>query len=122
MRFKKDQIDKLPDYLQKQISRELADSLANMEPNTRNAPDGPESPSGFYSPCSIHFHSVRKRLADSDGISGKAAIDGLVHAKILPDDSPKYVKEVTHTQEKGDVEETIITIQRIEDTHNDTDS
>jgi hypothetical protein len=58
----------------------------------------------------VHFHSVRKRLADSDGISGKAALDGLVHAAILQDDSPKFVTSTTHSQEQGTIEETIITI------------
>lgn len=59
----------------------------------------------------IHVHSIRKRLTDADGISAKAAIDGIVHAGILKDDSPKYVKEVTYSQEKGEPEETVITIQ-----------
>lgn len=59
---------------------------------------------------SIHVHSVRKRLADADGISAKAAIDGLVLAGLLPDDSPKYVKAVTYSQEKGSPEKTIMEI------------
>ena len=58
----------------------------------------------------IHVHSVRKRLTDADGISAKAAIDGLVNAGILADDSPEIVKQVTYSQEKGDPEETIITL------------
>ena len=57
------------------------------------------------------MHSIRKRLTDADGVSAKAAIDGLVLAGILPDDSPKYVKEVTYSQEKGDPEKTIIEIK-----------
>ena len=67
--------------------------------------------------CNIHIHSRRFRLADPDGISGKAAIDGLVHAKILSDDSAKEVAQVTYSQEKvskkaGEAEETIITIDK----------
>ncbi len=54
----------------------------------------------LYPPFSIHIRSVRKRLADSDGISGKAAIDGLVHCGILQDDSAKFVEEVTYSQKK----------------------
>ena len=61
--------------------------------------------------CSITIHSIRKRLADPDGISAKAAIDGLVHAGILRDDSCKYVSEVRFTQEQGKDEETIITLE-----------
>lgn len=62
----------------------------------------------------IHIHSKRKRLVDPDGISGKAIIDGLVKAGVLKNDSPEYVAEVTHSQEKikkGETEETIIDIQ-----------
>jgi len=56
----------------------------------------------------IFISSVRKRLADSDGISGKAAIDGLVHCGILEDDSPEFVEEVRYKQEKGKEEFTVI--------------
>ena len=60
---------------------------------------------------SIHVHSIRKRLADIDGISAKAAIDGLVHAGILTDDSPKEVSKISYSQEKGPVEMTIIELE-----------
>ena len=62
---------------------------------------------------SIHIHSRRKRLVDPDGLSGKALIDGLVHADILPDDNAGIISSVTFSQEKirkGEEEETIITI------------
>ena len=64
----------------------------------------------FQNPTRIHIHSKRKRLADADGISAKAAIDGLVQSNILADDSPLFVKEVSFSQEKSKEEETIITI------------
>jgi hypothetical protein len=59
----------------------------------------------------IHVHHRTNRLADPDGRSIKAVIDGLVEAGILPDDSAKFVEEVTQSQElvKGE-EETIITL------------
>ena len=68
----------------------------------------------FDSPCRIHVHSVRKRLADSDGVSAKAAIDGMERAGILPNDSTEFVKSTTYSQEKGKEEQTIITISTIE--------
>lgn len=71
---------------------------------------------GFDSPVSIHVHSRRFRLCDADGISAKAAIDGIIKAGILPDDSPEYVKEVRYTQEKikkPEYEETIITLEEV---------
>ena len=60
--------------------------------------------------ASIRVHSKRRRVADPDGISAKAVIDGLVVAGILGDDSAKFVKEVTFSQETCKVEETIIDI------------
>ena len=66
-------------------------------------------------PCRIHVHSIRKRLADADGVSGKAAIDGLVLGGVLEDDSTEFVKEVSYSQEKagkGEDERTIIEIWR----------
>jgi len=68
----------------------------------------------FDTPVRIHIHSIRKRLVDADGVSAKAAIDGLVRCKVLQDDSAKYVESVTHSQEKGLEEKTIITIKEIE--------
>ena len=70
----------------------------------------------FDTPVSIHIHSKRKRLTDADSISAKAAIDGLVHAGLLQDDSPKHVQEVSYSQEKtakDEPEETILTIKEI---------
>ena len=54
----------------------------------------------FKSPVEILIHSYRKRLCDVDGISAKAAIDGLVKCGILKDDTPKYVEEVRFKQTK----------------------
>lgn len=65
----------------------------------------------------IQIHSIRKQLTDSDGVSAKAAIDGLVHAKVITDDSPKFVQEVSFSQEKaskGEAERTIITIETVD--------
>ena len=60
--------------------------------------------------CRIHVHHKTKRLADSDGRSCKAVIDGIVLAGLLRDDSPRFVKEVSQSQEKSKLEETIIDI------------
>jgi hypothetical protein len=65
----------------------------------------------------IHVHSRRWRLTDPDGISVKAAIDGLVAGGILRDDSAKFVEKVSFSQEliaKDQPEETVITISREE--------
>ena len=99
----------------KKIDNRIAIAAADMEQNFNDAPDGKEVTERFTAPCSIHFHHIRKRLADIDGLSSKAVIDGLVHSKVLQDDSPKYVKEVLHTQEKSvdGTEWTIIAITEL---------
>ena len=61
----------------------------------------------------IHCHSVRKRLVDRDAISIKAALDGIVKTGLLKDDTAKEIEEITYSQEKGDQEKTIITIEEI---------
>jgi len=75
-------------------------SAPDLEPNPCDAPLGTEKIKGLDTPCRVHFHSKRHRLADSDGISGKAVLDGLVHAGILSNDSAIHVKSVTFSQEK----------------------
>ena len=85
-------------------------SVADVEPHSSDEPLGAEEAARHDSRCRIHVHSVRRRLTDADGISAKAAIDGLVHGGILADDSPQEVRAVTYSQEKGEEETTIITL------------
>lgn len=92
-------------------------SSADLESNTRNAPVPEKGFKGFDSPVCILVRSFRHRLADPDGVSAKAAIDGLVHAKILTDDSPKEVKSVSYEQikiKKPEEEKTEIIITEVE--------
>lgn len=65
---------------------------------------------GCNTRCNIRVHSKRKRLADPDGISAKAVLDGITKAGILTDDSAKFVKEVSFSQEIATEDETIINI------------
>jgi hypothetical protein len=59
----------------------------------------------------IHIHTRSKRLTDPDGISAKAAIDGLAKGGIFADDSARFIKSVSFSQEvTKDDEETIIDI------------
>jgi len=93
----------------------LTNTTTNVESNSGDASVRKESFARFNSRVRIHIHSLRRRLADPDGISAKAAIDGLVKAGILKDDSAKEVAEITYTQEKGQQEQTIITIETLEE-------
>lgn len=58
----------------------------------------------------IHITSIRKRLTDADGVSAKAAIDGLVHAGIIKNDTPDIISKVSYSQQKGKDEKTHITL------------
>ena len=78
----------------------------------------PKKTKGSNPPVNLHVHSRRHRLCDADGISAKAVIDSLVIAGVLPDDSTKYVKNVTYSQEKiakAQNEETIITLTEVKE-------
>ena len=84
-----------------------------MESITGHGADAKSASNEDDKRVSISVHSRRKRLCDTDGISAKAVIDGIVAKEILEDDSAKFVKEVKYTQEKvGSIEEeeTIITL------------
>lgn len=82
-----------------------------MEPNFSYEYMGKEEGERLDKRCRIHVHSRRTRLADADGVSAKAVIDGLVKAGLLANDSPECVKEVSYSQDNSknkDSEETII--------------
>lgn len=92
-------------------SNRASDSNANLEPDTSHGVLGKKEAQRPDSPVRITFLHVRKTLVDIDNLSGKAAIDGLVKAGILKDDSPKFVSEVTHKQYQGEEEKTAILIE-----------
>jgi len=70
----------------------------------------------FDSPVSLAFTHYRHRECDVDNLSAKAAIDGLVAAGILRNDSPKEVVKVSHEQfkiSKTQDERTVILITEV---------
>ena len=89
-------------------------SASDMEQNTCNDSNGKKKIKRLDTQCSIHIHSKRYRLADVDGLSGKAVIDALVIVGILEDDSPKEIKEVSYSQEKIKKHEPEVTIVTLE--------
>lgn len=88
-----------------------AGANADMESNLGDAPLGAKKAPRFTAPVCITVTHLRKRLADPDGLSVKAVLDGLVIAGILDDDSAQQVTEVRHTQVKAGREETRIVIE-----------
>lgn len=69
----------------------------------------------FTSPVRISFHSIRQFACDSDAVWIKAALDGIVKAGVLPDDTKEWIPErPVCTEEIGTEEKTIITIEEVE--------
>jgi hypothetical protein len=77
---------------------------------------GAKEVEGFDTPVHITITSYRKRKHDTDGVSAKAALDGIVACGLLTDDSAEEVKSITFKSEKcgkGEEEKTIIEIECI---------
>ena len=93
---------------------DAAVSIANVE-SSLDLPIKKKAPSETAGPrFRIHVHSKRHRLTDPDATCAKWAIDGLVQGGIIPDDSAKYIKEISYSQEKSATEETVIEVWEIE--------
>lgn len=87
--------------------------IAFNEPNTSNESLGKKKTARFNTRFTVKIHSIRNRLIDIDNLFSKYAIDGLRYSEILVDDSPDHLVKIEHTQEKGEVEQTIITIEEL---------
>ncbi len=91
-------------------------ALTDLESLTSNEPLAAHEAAALFQSCRIHIHSKRHRLADLDGISHKYAIDTLTECRIIADDQPEIVKEITFSQEKvgsKEPEEVIVTIVEV---------
>lgn len=89
-------------------------SPADSQPGVGHEPLAKKKTPRFDGPARVHFHSIRRRLTDADGAFSKYVLDSITDCGVFPDDSPTYIQEVSHTQEKTKGrEETIITISVI---------
>ena len=84
---------------------------SDMEQNTGNESLGKKETPRFTAPVNIRVISYRKLNHDTDGVSIKAVLDGVVHAGILTNDSAKQVKKVTFESRKSKEERTVIIIE-----------
>ena len=110
----KKQLDQILKNGNAKIRNQTSVSTADLECGTGHEPVSKKQTGSFNSRVSIHVHSRRKKLTDSDGACAKYVIDGLVHAGILADDSPEEVEKVSYSQEKTKgPEETVLTIEVI---------
>lgn len=91
----------------------FADTFAYLESYLGDAALPKDKFEEETSRVNIHVRSYRRLNADPEGISVKAALDGIVERGILPDDSSKQVKSVTFENITGcskDEEQTFIII------------
>jgi len=99
------------------IINRITDQAPDVECVACDGPLQADAFTPFNSRVRIEIVSYRIRLADADGVSAKYAIDGLVNAGILKDDSTKYVEAVTYRQVKvkhKSQEQTELIIEEIE--------
>lgn len=75
------------------VQRRPAVSAPDLERPACRQPVAPPNHPQVASPCRIRVLCKRHRLADPDGISVKAVLDGLVLAGILGGDSTKEIVE-----------------------------
>lgn len=90
------------------------DKVANVESVIGNEPLAKGKSKKHHKKYNIHVHHRTNRTADPDGRSIKAVLDAIVNKGILPDDSAKFINQITQSQEvvKGG-EETIIEIREV---------
>lgn len=90
-----------------------------MESDSCNEPLVSKNVPRFNTPVRVHVNHYRHRLADADGLSIKAALDAIVRADILADDSAEDIKEISESQHKvakSEKERTVFTIEAIDET------
>ena len=93
----------LSDYYDKRKARSdpnAASTVRNMKQRVVNEPETADEVQAIMQTVDICFCHYRRRLADPDNFASKYLVDGLVEAGLLRDDSPEFVNEVRHRQEK----------------------
>lgn len=70
-----------------------ADTLPNVERASSDEPIPKSTPAAFDSQVRVRIDTFRTRLADADGISAKAILDGLVYCGVLRGDSLEEISE-----------------------------
>jgi len=95
--------DDLPPFYREQITAQVARiNITGTDPDAkqpaRDKPVAAKKGPRFNSPVYISFLCFRQHLADRDGISGKAAIDGLVNCAILKNDTTAEIKKIDYKQ------------------------
>lgn len=109
--------DKANDRLIAETDRcHVANPAANVERHSVDKPTKANAYQAIRERVRIVIVSYCRRFTDADGRSAKYAIDGLVEAGILTDDSPQFVAAVEYRQVKvksRSEEKTEIIIERL---------
>jgi Holliday junction resolvase RusA-like endonuclease len=87
--------------------------IADLESSPGDEPVAKKGFEGFDSLVNIKVTSYRKLKHDPDGISAKAALDGIVRRGILADDSTEQIKSITFESIKSKEEKTVIEIETV---------
>ena len=113
VRYTADDISKLKPFFRDQITRATDRTTVpttHMEPSIGCKPLGTNENTPLDTPVYIVFTHYRHRLADEDGISDKACLDGLVRAGFLHDDRQAWVKGINHHQKQISLKEDEYTV------------
>jgi len=90
---------------------------AAVEPAPSGQPLATNEDPAFTSRVGVTIYSYRARACDPDGVSGKAAIDGLVHCGVLSDDTAKEIAYVHYPApikvKNTEEEKTVIVIEEV---------
>ena len=92
------------------------DTDAYLEPDTGNEVARANEVKTFTQTVHLDFVHYRHRLADPDGLSVKAVIDGIVEAGLLANDTAEEIESITHRQVKiprSEEENTVLTIEEV---------
>jgi hypothetical protein len=102
----------------KKTSHRNPRKATDLERLARNEPLATNEMPAFSTRVGITISAFRVRQIDTDGLAGKAVIDGIVALGIIRDDSAKEVAWVHYeacTKVKNeDEEKTVITIEEVE--------
>jgi len=85
-------------------------SVANSKSNIPDALDSTPKIVCMDQKFRVRITSYGRRLADTDGNSAKAVLDGFTEAGIWPDDSSKFIEEVSFTQKNAEKDQTVIEV------------
>lgn len=105
---------RLPKAMRDAIRNSNPAAVAKLESSSRKKHAPENVIEAMVTPVHIRIHCVRKRLLDRDNPYYKPVIDGIRDSGLLPDDRPEFVAGISYTQEQGEPEETIVTLEAVD--------